>query len=277
MVGKTCFIADLDGTLLHKSQKHLCPSSENKIAIQEYIAAGNLFVIATGRGYKEVEEVCKNLEIEMPFVIAQNGALLYENGVELASKMLESDIILEVKDFIKNSKAKIDYFAVTTDDWNMHIIPLSLAGYLVYSKYKKTNKKKYQRIHISKIPVLAADKKRFCKILLFARGKQISMIEQELRENFSERLSIYCSSTYSVEICAENVGKERAIEQLLTKACIDPKKVGFVGDSGNDVGAFKYFEKTYAMSHAPEKYRQFAKYTVKSVAEAIAEFKKDEE
>lgn len=71
MTGNTHLLAsDYDGTL----SRNRTVSDENIAAIKKWQAAGNLFVICTGRGYRSIFEVLEKYDLKPDYFILNNGA-----------------------------------------------------------------------------------------------------------------------------------------------------------------------------------------------------------
>lgn len=267
------FVADLDGTLLHKSRKYLYPALAEEEEIRALIEEGHQFVIATGRGYGDIEVVASNLGIPIPYAIVQNGAFIYKDGVEVSANTLGLELINEVFAFIKSEKIPAEYIAVTDDQWKMHIKTLTWKGWGVRRVYQKRDKHRHLKMKKSTLATLEANNYRFCKVLLLIQSKNLPAAEAKLKAHFGERLAIFCSSNSSIEICAAGVSKAAAIRSIMAMEGLTEEYIGFVGDSGNDVGVFESFPHTYVMDHAPERYKIAGTHKVVAVSDAIKHFK----
>lgn len=71
---KTALFSDLDGTLF---DSHGVVSSENRAAIDEYIAAGGLFAVSTGREPRNALKFLPGVSMNAPSVVL-NGAAVYD-------------------------------------------------------------------------------------------------------------------------------------------------------------------------------------------------------
>lgn len=74
---KKILFTDLDGTLLDERK---AVSSGNRRAVDDLLAAGNYFVIATGRPVASALDVARALKLDRPgcYLVACNGGALYE-------------------------------------------------------------------------------------------------------------------------------------------------------------------------------------------------------
>lgn len=78
------FFTDLDGTLLTDDKKI---SPKTMSAIEKYIAAGNKFIISSGRPLNSIQEVMKYTGLDRYanlILICYNGSLVYDCGQEKA-------------------------------------------------------------------------------------------------------------------------------------------------------------------------------------------------
>ena len=91
MNSKKLFLTDLDGTLLTDA-KDISPATMK--ALQEFVQAGNVFAISTGRGTENALYMQEHYSLAFPgsFVIAYNGAeiwdhdqqkVIYRTGIDL--------------------------------------------------------------------------------------------------------------------------------------------------------------------------------------------------
>ena len=71
------FFTDLDGTLLD-NQSNI--PKELKKAIEAYVSAGHILVLATGRPLGSVYDVIDRTGLHLPniVIIANNGSLIYD-------------------------------------------------------------------------------------------------------------------------------------------------------------------------------------------------------
>lgn len=96
------FFSDLDGTLLNDN-KEITPRT--KKAIDAFVAAGNRFVISTGRPLQSAIDTQERLGLKYPgsYVSAYNGAVIYDStaGKTLYETGIATDLIpqaLEIAD-----------------------------------------------------------------------------------------------------------------------------------------------------------------------------------
>jgi len=89
--------SDYDGTLnLYGSV-----SSEDKLAIEKWRKAGNLFGIISGRGYPNICEEIEYYHLSCDFLICNSGSLIYDGGIEPVEQItLDGKILLSLVPFI---------------------------------------------------------------------------------------------------------------------------------------------------------------------------------
>lgn len=72
---------DYDGTLNHNGI-----TDEKRAAISEWRRAGNLFGVISGRGIKSLLEVIEGKDFEYDFLVANNGAIIFDNELNILSE-----------------------------------------------------------------------------------------------------------------------------------------------------------------------------------------------
>ncbi|MBR5442529.1 MAG: HAD-IIB family hydrolase [Clostridia bacterium] len=72
---------DYDGTLNHKGI-----TEEKRAAISKWRRAGNLFGVVSGRGVKSLLEVIQDKDFEYDFLIANNGAIIFDKELNILAE-----------------------------------------------------------------------------------------------------------------------------------------------------------------------------------------------
>jgi len=96
---KTLFISDLDGTLLTRSVEI---SGYTRNTLNDMIANGLVFSVATARTYATVGKILEGLSLHIPIVL-MNGVLIYdmEHKLYIQVNSLTSEIVAAVWDTLK--------------------------------------------------------------------------------------------------------------------------------------------------------------------------------
>jgi len=269
------FFSDIDGTLLHQKIGRYEPNMHNMLTIQNFVGRGNCFVMATGRGLRDVQRIAKKLQIPVEYAITYNGAFVYKNNEEISSNTLTRDQIYLILTAASRSAIKYNEVLLYDETGDIYlrantflthvqklvrqILPLPITK---IKPWKKATMHKLMKKNI-RIPKLC-----FTSYNPYV----IANLERKLRTLFANRLSIYCSSPYVLEICDAGVDKAHAIGLIMQRENIPLNHVAFVGDSGNDVQALKVLKHAYVMDHVKDVVEPADATITPSVAGAIAHF-----
>jgi len=267
------FFSDIDGTLLHKKIGKYEPNMQNALTIQNFVGRGHAFVMATGRGLADVRQIARKLQIPVEYAITYNGAFVYRKNEEISSNTLTVDQIRLILAMAKQSQIKYDEVLLFAENGDIYLKPNSFLSHVqkIASRVLPHSKiKPWKKATMSK---LVKKNIRVPKLCFNSHNPYvIANLERKLHLLFGQRLSIYCSSSYTLEICDAGVDKAMAIRLIMQRESIPLNHVGFVGDSGNDVSAFMELKHTYIMDHVRMEYRVEDVRPTPDVAGAIAHF-----
>ena len=262
-------VSDFDGTLVREDGSI---SARNKEAIEEYIAAGGVFVISTGRlpsgilsrahelGLKGKICCCQGaiiLDIQTEEVIFE-GRISLESTVSVCKKMEELGLHIQVYDLW-------DYYC------NMDDEPLRM--YEAITKTKATL-------------VLDRPLSSYLKEKEIGAYKLLAMVESEKSDALLERLAaenfVGCTVTKSadflVEVVNKNYSKGTAIHFLAEHYGISTDKVIAVGDQCNDIEMIEKAGLGIAVANADARLKNKADYVCPytneedAIAKIIEEF-----
>lgn len=272
-MNKKYFFCDLDGTLLHQTEGHFIPHAANIAAIQQFVKDGNVFVIATGRGYRDVLQISENLGIPVTYAIVQNGAFIYHNHQPIYKRALEPTDVKTIMQFMQKRNRPRLLELLSVESGAVYLNTKGFFGYLYSQRLKKHDAGKYHRWTKQSVADITAQQLGLAKIVVLTRRTQhLQVIERDIRQAFEDSYSIACSSSYALEICAPGVDKGKAIKHLMDAHNILQEDIGFVGDSGNDVSALQLVDHAYIMDHTDDKYKVHRATEVADVSEALALF-----
>ncbi len=123
-------ITDFDGTF---SDGNIV---ENINAIQEFVAKGNQFIIATGRTFVSIKEAIKKYNIPYDYLITSDGAAIYDNNDNIIyDQIMPNDLKYKVVDFILKSNYNL---TILFDDNNFKTENITkVSRILVYGDVNK--------------------------------------------------------------------------------------------------------------------------------------------
>lgn len=264
-MNKTLYISDLDGTLLNNEK--LVTERSTQI-LNEMIAEGLQFSVATARTSATVEGLLKELNINIP-VVLMNGVALYDlnQHAYIDVEYLGEDIAGEIIDRLES--ANESSFIYTIDDGNLKVYydkTLNKYEAIFYEERKQTKVFTKQKVaDISKIIyfVFMDVKEKVEEIA--ALIKDVPGIDYSLyKDNYME-------GAYLLEVYSERASKSNGILKL--KNTYGYEKIVCFGDNLNDLSMFKIADYSCAMDNAAEALKAVATEIIASnEEEGVAQF-----
>lgn len=260
-------VLDLDGTLTN-SEKVITPKT--KEALMQIQKEGKTVVLASGRPTPGVTGLAEELELEKygGYILSYNGAkiincktkeivynktvpeeyikALYENALEMGVGVMsysESEIILgNGKDKYCELEAKINHLPMKEIDHFVEYIDFPVNKFLMTGEPEK---------------ILAA--------------------QEKLREQFKDKLNIFRSEPFFLEIMPPEIDKAFSLGKLLEFLGADKSEMICCGDGFNDLSMIKFAGLGVAMANAQEEVKQAADFITYSndedgVAHVIEKF-----
>ena len=257
-------VSDFDGTLVNNDGTI---SEKNKKAIAEYVAAGGVFAISTGRlpsgilsraqelGLSGKVCCCQGaiiLDIQTKEVILE-GRMSLESTLAACKKMEELGLHIHVYDLW-------DYYVNKDDE------PLKLYEMLVKTK---------ATLVLDKPLAQFIEEKGLCAYKLLAMvepAHNAALLKVLQAENF-EGCEVTKSADFLVEVVNKNYSKGTAVEFLANYYNIPLEKVIAVGDQLNDTPMIERAGLGIAVKNADESLKEKANYVCTHTNEegAIAE------
>ncbi|WP_339033623.1 HAD-IIB family hydrolase [Spiroplasma endosymbiont of Cantharis rufa] len=255
------WISDFDGTLTLKENNHNI-SLEDENFVKQWTKS-NKFVIATGRGFLELDEIIKEKGFDVEYRITNNGAAMFKNSesiYELSIPMNERKQILEnLKKLHKFCGIKI------SDTKNTNII----SGIEeVIPRFKETLVLPHwfnveDRFQDFMEEILQNEKLN--NISLYAHVLDFDLIT-DLFKNV-EGIKIVKTAPFVLEIMHEDVSKHLGIKYLQDKYKIDSNDIVVSGDGDNDFEMLKSFENSFVIKSATPLALSAGKTKISSVSE----------
>jgi hypothetical protein len=230
--------ADMDGTLLNDESKL---SERTKAAIRKAVGSGALFVAATGRAMRGVENVNELFDEDMPFIVL-NGAsvVLGKSRKVLFKKFLDATLAKEVYDIGEGRDIPI----VVWTDGNLWIN----REYKATSDYRSEYGAEMKLI--TDMDELAAE--GIYKLIWFETAENVSRLQIEMKEHFGARLNCHSSRPMFLEFVGPDADKGSAMAEIGRLYGIDRSEMIAVGDGFNDISMLKYAGLGIAMANAPD-------------------------
>lgn len=224
---------DLDGTLLspflRKAKKADC------LAVQEYMNAGGIPFINTGRApwaiVKTINRINKYGQNRIRLLSCWNGAYIQDfNDSKTVQKTISHELSNQIFQIVQ--KYKGSYFWIYTPE-----------GMKTQSVYAYPHNHVFKAFyHLSKLKRLTESTNlESYKIDIISPNKTtVAKIYQDLIENkFNQFVTISHSSHRVIEITPRGINKGYAISYFAKKYKIANSEIVSMGDSFNDLSAFK--------------------------------------
>lgn len=245
---------DIDGTLTN-SKKEITPGT--KAAIMAAMDSGVTVAIATGRPVPGVKEYVKELEL-----IERGGYVISLNG----------GIVISCKDnrIISQSLIPMEYYGQICDLAKQYNVTLlTYEGDDVISENPE-NEFVQIEARINKIKSRAVENiKSYLnfsvpKFLMVANGDYLAKVEPEIKEILSDKLDVYRSEPFFLEIVPKGINKANALSALLNDVGANREELMAFGDGFNDISMIEFAGMGIAMANGNALIKEKADYVALS-------------
>ena len=253
MEGKTLYVSDLDGTLMHKDLKI---SDFSVKTINALVGKGVAFTYATARSISSAGTITKDLKLNLP-VITRNGAVLADNNTgKIIEKALFTEKEVEMLKDMLPELPKTGFVSCYFGDDMKKVFAGSLhtaelQGYLDYYKDDPSV------VTVSALSEMFMGNPGYVTIIgnkvetepLYLRTREYNGWECLFQKD------VY-RDEYWLEIAPRNSTKAKSILKLKEEYGFD--KLVVFGDSANDITMFKIADEAYAVSNAVDELKALA-------------------
>ena len=245
---------DIDGTLTN-SRKEITP--ETRAAILRAADMGCTIVIATGRPPQGVVRYVNELELpdKEGYVLALNGGLL-ENcstGTAISRTFLPMEYYHEICAIAKEYKVNLmtyqgdDIISENIDDKYVEI-ESRINGLGVK---QVDNLEKYITFEVP-------------KFLMLGDGDYLAEVEKKVHARLSDRLDVYRSEPFFLEVLPKGINKAATLEKLLNHLGCRREELMAFGDGYNDISMLKYAGMGVVMGNANDTVKKEGDYIAPS-------------
>ena len=249
-MAKKVLVLDIDGTLTN-SKKEITDAT--KEAIWDAVSRGHKVMLASGRptpGMRRYEEELRLAEY--------GGYLLSFNGARIVE--CKTGEVVYQRTLPASTVPKLYYYAKEHD--------CGIITYLGDTVISAFEPDEYITLEarINGLPVqVVEDFPHFVdfevnKCLMTAPPERAAIIEKDLQEKFGDRLSIYRSEPFFIEIMPQNVNKATSLSRVLPVVGASREDAICCGDGYNDIAMIEYAGLGVAMGNAQEAVKQAADY-----------------
>ena len=237
--------SDMDDTLLNSK----CQISErNERAIRQALAAGKVFLLATGRMYVSVKPYAERLGLDVPLV-TYNGALV--KGSLSGKVFYEHKMTLSTaNEVLSYCREKGYYLQLYVGD--QILIHTENACSRMYSKISgiQTTAIGDALYHTDEAPY---------KILVMTKANEFQAVWQDFAEQFKGKLDVTSSKDNFLELMEPGINKWEAVQSVAANYGITPEEIMCIGDSNNDVKMIAKAGIGVAMGNAKDSVKNHAK------------------
>ncbi len=233
-------VLDIDGTLTN-SKKEITPRT--KEAIMKAQEKGVLVALASGRPSPGIDHVAKELELNKygGYVLSFNGGVItnYQTKEVIFEKVLPDGIVpVLYEESMKAGVAIVSYL----DDVIVTETPES--QYIEYEAF--LNRMKILKVD-DFVGTLHAP---VTKCLMVGDPEILIKEEEKLKKKLGDRLNIYRSEPFFLEIMPQNIDKAYSLSKLLKHLGLEREQMIACGDGFNDRSMIEYAGLGVAMSNA---------------------------
>ena len=258
---------DLDGTLTNHDKVVTPRTRQALLKAQEL---GTVIILASGRPTYGIVPVAECLELEKRggYILSYNGGNIVnaKTGEKLFSQFLPDAVIPILYKYAKEkSHALLGYAG------NEIITEMPDDPYVKEeSRINKMNIRKVDNL-------LDALEPHPTKLLMTGDPTDMIKAEEELVEILGEKMDIFRSAPFFLELVPKGIDKAQSLLRLLSKINLTPADLMAFGDGYNDLSMLKLAGVGVAMANAAPEVRADADYVTLSneedgVAEALLHF-----
>lgn len=237
---KKIIFLDLDGTLTNDEKKVTPKTKEALLKMQEQ---GHIVALASGRPTPGMVQLAEELELEK-----YGGYILSFNGGKIINWKTKETIFENVMDrkYIPDliKYARQNNLGLITYDDKHALVATRMDKYIAL-----------EALFINKIPAYMMDVVKYVDYnpnkCLFTANPEISEYhEKRIAEKFGDKLGIYRSSDYFIEVMPKGIDKAASIKVLIETLGIPRENTIACGDGYNDLSMIQYAGIGVAMENA---------------------------
>ncbi len=258
---------DLDGTLTNHDKVVTPRTRQALLKAQEQ---GAIIILASGRPTYGIVPVAECLELEKRggYILSYNGGNIVnaKTGEKLFSQFLPDAVIPILYKYAKEKNHALLGYA-----GNEIITEMPDDQYVKEeSRINKMNIRKVDNL-------LDALEPHPTKLLMTGAPTDMIKAEEELVEILGEKMDIFRSAPFFLELVPKGIDKAQSLLRLLSKINLTPADLMAFGDGYNDLSMLKLAGVGVAMANAAPEVRADADYVTLSneedgVAEALLHF-----
>lgn len=260
-------VLDLDGTLTN-NKKEITEFTYNTLITAQEI--GLKIVLASGRPTYGVAPLADALKLNVyeGYILSYNGGEIidWKTNEMMYKNLLDADVLPYLYQCAKeNDLAILSYdgqYVLTENPEDEYVI-----------KEARLNKMGIKKVD----NFLEALKHPVAKCLIVGNPERLSVLEKEMYNHLKERMGVFRSEPYFLELVPKGIDKALSLAVLLKKIGLSREEIIAIGDGFNDLSMIKYAGMGIAMSNAQQTVKDNADFITLSneedgVAYAVKKF-----
>lgn len=243
-------VLDLDGTLTNNKKEITEHTRRVLIEAQE---RGVKIVLASGRPTYGIATIAEKLELKKygGYILSYNGGEItnWQTGELMYENVLDEDVLPYLYQCAKeNNFAIVTYqgkYVLTEHPDDEYVLKEAILNVM-------ETKKVDNFLESIDFPV--------AKCLIVGEGTRLAVLEKQMYEVLKDRMGVYRSEPYFLELVPKGIDKAQSLAVLLEKIGGTKEEMIAVGDGFNDLSMIQYAGLGVAMANAQEPVRQAADY-----------------
>lgn len=243
-------VLDLDGTLTN-SQKII--TEHTRKTLIEAQKNGVKIVLASGRPTYGVAPLADQLELNTyeGYILSYNGGEIidWKTGKLMYKNLLDPEVLPYLYQCAKdNNFAIVTYeneYVLTEHPHDEYVLKEALLNVM---KIKKVDN------------FLKAVTHPIAKCLIVGEPTRLAVLEKEMHEQLKDRMGVFRSEPYFLELVPKGIDKARSLSVLLKEIGLTKDEMIAIGDGFNDLSMIQYAGLGVAMSNAQPIVRENADY-----------------
>ncbi len=260
---KVFYISDLDGTLL-RSDASL--STYSKSCLNEMIADGLQFTVASARSVVSMRHILDGLEISLP-IIEFNGAFISDlkTGHHEVINQMNRDLVDAIYRLINNEGYSPFISTYNGEEDCLYFSEITNDGMDWYYNNRVLHKDSRLR-KIGNITESFVDD----VVCITTIGKKEELLEltRAIEENFNPMVEIHCFENayspgwYWLTVHDREASKDKGIQTVLRNGEHDVQELVTFGDNLNDIKMFKLSDRAIAVANSADELKSHADHII---------------
>ena len=260
-------VLDLDGTLTNNKKEITEHTRQTLIEAQE---KGVKIVLASGRPTYGIVPIAEKLELKKygGYILSFNGGEIinWQTGEMMYENVLDADVLPYLYKCAKDNGFAIvtyrDKYVLTEHPDDEYVLKEAILNVMQTQKVDNF-------LEAIDFPV--------AKCLIVGEATRLAVLEKEMYEVLKNRMGVYRSEPYFLELVPKGIDKAQSLAVLLQKTGYTREEMIAIGDGFNDRSMIEFAGLGVAMANAQDPVRQAADYITLSneedgVADVVRKF-----